>query len=95
MSKKSWADGEFCPLVQGACKQKQCAFWTQVQGVNPQTGEQINQFGCAVAWLPLLLIDQTQQVRHQAAAADGARNALATLSLAQRIRSLGEAADAP
>lgn len=90
MSKaKTYGPGEFCPLVQGACRRTECAFWTSVRGTNPQTGVELDQPACAIAWLPLLVIDQTQQVRHQAAAADNARNALATIQLSDRL-SLGE-----
>jgi hypothetical protein len=90
MSKtKTYGPGEFCPLVRGACVRDACAFWTSVRGTNPQTGVEIDQPACAVAWLPLLILDQTQQVRHQAAAADQARNAVETIKLADRL-SLGE-----
>jgi len=60
-----------------------------VRGTHPQTGAEISQPACAVAWIPLLMIDQTQQIRHQAAAAEQARNAVATIQLADRL-SLGE-----
>lgn len=81
----SYGPGEFCPLVRGACLRDACAFWTEVRGTHPQTGSEINQKACAVTWLPLLMIDQTQQVRHHAAAADQARNALATVQQAARL----------
>lgn len=92
---KKFAAGEFCPLVKGACVRDTCAFWTSVRGTHPQTGVEIDQPACAIAWLPVLLIDQTQQIRQQAAASEKARNALATVELADRLwaeqpRALGE-----
>jgi hypothetical protein len=85
---KSYGPGEFCPLVKGACVRDACAFWTEVRGTHPQTGVEISQPACAVAWIPLLMIDQTQQIRHQAAAADQARNAVATIQLADRLNAV-------
>ena len=39
-------NGEFCPLVNGPCKKWDCKFWIQLRGVNPQTGEEIDDWNC-------------------------------------------------
>ena len=35
--------GKFCPLIGKDCIQTQCAWFTQVQGNNPQTGEPVEE----------------------------------------------------
>lgn len=44
--------------------------FVQLQGKNPQTGLDVNEFSCALAWLPLLLIENSQQQRHTCASVD-------------------------
>jgi hypothetical protein len=66
--------GSFCPLVKGECKQMQCCWFTQVRGTNPNTGKDVDEWGCAVAWLPVLLIDNSQQQRQTGAAVESFRN---------------------
>lgn len=66
--------GTFCPLVQGDCKQLQCSWYTQMRGTHPQTGEELDEWGCAVTWLPLLLVENARQGRHTAGAIESFRN---------------------
>lgn len=64
-----------CPLNGfQACKQLECAWFTQLRGHNPNTGEPIDDWGCAVAWLPVLLIENSQQQRQTGAAVESFRN---------------------
>ena len=63
-----------CPLWKGPCREHGCDWYIQVQGKNPNNGEQVNKFGCAIAWLPVLLIENSQQQRHTAAAVQDFRN---------------------
>lgn len=64
-----------CPLSGFApCKQLECAWFTKLSGANPNTGEQVDEWGCAVAWLPLLLVENSQQQRHTGAAVESFRN---------------------
>lgn len=64
-----------CPLNNfEPCKQFKCAWFTQVRGTNPQTGKDVDEFGCAVAWLPVLTIENSQQQRHTGAAVESFRN---------------------
>lgn len=51
-----------------------CAWFTQLAGTNPQTGEQLNERGCAMAWLPVLLVENSQQQRATGAAVESFRN---------------------
>jgi hypothetical protein len=51
-----------------------CEWYTHIVGANPQTGEQMDKFGCAVTFLPLLLIENSQQQRQTGAAVESFRN---------------------
>jgi hypothetical protein len=42
--------------------------------MNPNTGEDIDEWGCAITWLPLLTIENSQQQRQTAAAVESFRN---------------------
>ena len=46
----------------------------QLRGKNPQTGADVDEWGCAVAWLPMLMIENSQQQRHTGAAVESFRN---------------------
>jgi hypothetical protein len=64
-----------CPLNNfEPCKQLECAWFTQVRGNNPNTGEEIDDYACAVAWLPVLLIDNSMHQRQTGAAVESFRN---------------------
>ena len=52
----------------------QCAWFTQVRGHNPNTGKEVDEWSCAVAWLPVLLIENSQQQRSTGAAVESFRN---------------------
>ena len=51
-----------------------CPKWINVQGQNPQTGEAVNQWDCADAWVPILLIENSGQQRGTQAAVESLRN---------------------
>lgn len=64
-----------CPLDGfKPCRQLECAWFTQVRGTNPQTGQEVDEFGCAIAWLPLMVIENSQQQRQTAGAVESFRN---------------------
>jgi hypothetical protein len=56
------------------CRQLDCGWFTQLRGADPQTGEPVDKWGCAVAWLPMLLIEGAQQSRQTGAAVESFRN---------------------
>lgn len=66
--------GNFCPLIKDECKGLQCNWFTQVRGVNPNTGKEVDEWGCAITWLPVLLIENSQQQRQTGAAVESFRN---------------------
>ena len=64
----------WCPLIGEECMKLKCAWFTQIRGTNPQSGEEVDEWGCAVTWLPMLLIENSQQQRQTGAAVESARN---------------------
>jgi len=66
--------GNYCPLVKKDCIQMRCAWFTQVRGHNPNTGKEVDEWACAIAWLPVLLIENSQQQRQTGAAVESFRN---------------------
>lgn len=51
-----------------------CGWFMQVRGKHPQTGAEIDEWGCAVTWLPVLMIENSQQTRQAGAAIESFRN---------------------
>ena len=66
--------GKFCPLIGEECLGLKCSWFTQIRGTHPQTGEEIDEWGCAVVWMPTLLIENSQQQRQTGAAVESFRN---------------------
>ena len=64
----------WCPLIGEECMKLKCEWFTQVRGTNPQSGEEVDEWGCAVTWLPMLLIENSQRQRQTGAAVESARN---------------------
>ena len=64
----------WCPLIGEECMKLKCEWFTQVRGKNPQTGQDVDEWGCAVTWLPMLLIENSQMQRETGAAVESARN---------------------
>lgn len=64
-----------CPLNSfEPCKQLDCAWFVKLAGTDANTGKPVDEFGCAVAWLPMLLIENAQQSRSTGAAVESFRN---------------------
>ena len=74
-----------CPLG-GKCEEikdnklHRCAWYTQLAGTNPQTGEIVNESKCSLAWMPLLLVENAGTNRGQTAALESFRNAVINTS---------------
>ena len=66
--------GTFCPLIQGPCKKLECAWFTRVAGTNPNTGEPVEEWNCAVTLMPMLQIETSQSMRGTQAATESFRN---------------------
>jgi len=51
-----------------------CAWYTKLAGTNPNTGESMDENGCAIAWMPMLMIENSMQQRSTSAAVESFRN---------------------
>jgi hypothetical protein len=67
-----------CPLNNfEPCKALDCAWFVKITGKHPQSEEQlIDEWGCSMSWLPLLMIENSQQQRSTAASVDKFKNAM-------------------
>lgn len=65
---------KLCPLFKEACYEHRCRWYIQLLGSHPQTGVQQAEWGCAVEWLPILMIEQAKEIRQGAAAVESFRN---------------------
>ena len=65
--------GSKCESIKGE-EIERCAWFVSLQGENPQTGEIMDEKGCAMHWLPLLLVEGSKFTRHTAAAVESLRN---------------------
>lgn len=66
--------GKFCPLIKKECIELKCSWFTKVVGTNINSGKEIDEYGCAIAWMPILMIENSNQQRHTSAAVDSLRN---------------------
>jgi hypothetical protein len=66
--------GTYCPLIKKDCIGLQCSWFTQVRGTNPNTGKEVDEWACAISWLPILLIENSQQQRSTGTAVESFRN---------------------
>lgn len=51
-----------------------CPKWVHILGVNPQTGEHIDKFGCSDSFMHHLLIENSQMQRQTGKAVESFRN---------------------
>ena len=65
--------GSKCEVIVGDTIKK-CAWYTKLAGSNPNTGEQTDEAACSMAWLPMLLIENSMQQRSTSAAVESFRN---------------------
>jgi len=64
-----------CPLDGfKPCRKLECAWFMKVSGTNPNTGEPVDEWGCAIPWMPILMIENSQQQRQTGAAVESFRN---------------------
>ncbi len=67
-----------CPFLSAFrkqdCIESKCKMWTHLIGKNPQNEAQIDKFGCAVEFLPILLVENAQMIRQTVASTDKVAN---------------------
>ena len=93
--KKTAEERKFCPLVRKSCIGEACMWSTSLRGRNGNTGEDVDEEGCAIAWLPMLLIENSKQTRSTAAGIESFRNEMvkgnAQLLEVQTLRAVQDA----
>lgn len=70
--------GSFCPFIKKDCIQMQCALFTCVRGIDTNTGKELDEWGCAMGWMPMLLINTANESRKTCAATESFRNEMVT-----------------
>jgi hypothetical protein len=64
-----------CPLDGfNPCRQLECAWFMKIKGKDPQSEKEIEEWGCSIAWMPVLMIENSQQQRGTQAAVESFRN---------------------
>jgi hypothetical protein len=64
-----------CPLDGfNPCRQLECAWFLKISGKDPQSNKEIDEWGCSMAWLPIMMIENSQQQRSTSAAVESFRN---------------------
>ena len=61
---------QVCPLIRRACTEHQCAWYTHLIGQNPQSGDPVDTWGCAMTVLPILLVENSNHSRETVARVD-------------------------
>ena len=46
----------------------------KVQGTDPQSGKEVDEWGCSMAWLPVMMIENSRQQHQTGAAVESFRN---------------------
>ncbi len=64
----------FCPLIKKNCLGLGCSWYVQLRGKHPQTGEEVDEFDCAIRWLPILMIENTKEAIGVSSSIDSFRN---------------------
>lgn len=59
-----------CPFIGKKCSAHDCAFYTHLVGMNPQTGQPTDEWKCAIAWLPVMLVENANMTRQATASTD-------------------------
>ena len=70
--------GTFCPFLKKECIQFDCILWTQLRGT--VDGQEVDEYSCSLAWLPMLLIENAKEVKQGAAATETFRNVMLELN---------------
>lgn len=59
-----------CPYVKEECWEHGCEFYIHLIGRHPQTGEEQDEWGCSLRWLPVLLVENASWIRKATASTD-------------------------
>ena len=82
--------GHKCEQIVGSEIQR-CAWLVKLAGRNPITGEDKDEQGCGMSWIPVLLVENAMTNRGTSAAVESLRNEM--VAVQQRVVSLPVAHD--
>lgn len=68
---------ELCPLLKKPCIKHDCQWYMSVMGTNPNTGMDFQNYQCAMVFIPMLLMQNSQAVRQTGSAVQETRNEVA------------------
>lgn len=77
--KKSCPLGHKCQTFNETGLIDQCEWYVTLAGQHPQTAEMIDEKACAIAWMPILLVENANTNRGQTAAIESFRNNVVNL----------------
>ena len=63
-----------CPLWKAPCKEHGCRWFKYIRGTDPNTGQPVDKWDCAIAWLPMLMIEMSLFERQTGASTDKVAN---------------------
>ena len=71
-----------CPLGHKCVSEKDgtieyCNWYVKIRGKDPQSSQEIDEYRCAIAWLPILQIEHSLFERQTGAAVESLRNRVA------------------
>ena len=71
----------YCPLWRKPLSRvcHTCEWYVQIKGKDPQGEQTFDHWGCAIAWMPILQIEGTQQSRQAGASSDKVATEVAKL----------------
>mgnify|MGYP001596656067 CR=1 FL=1 len=65
--------GNECETAEGK-KIIRCAWYTKMMGLDPSTGKEIEEWGCAMSWMPTMMVEMSNTNRGQTQALESFRN---------------------
>jgi hypothetical protein len=64
----------FCPILKSECVKLKCAWFMKIEGYDMNTGNRVDEWNCAVAMMPMLLVENSGMQRQTGAAVESFRN---------------------
>ena len=66
--------GSKCEYINDDKEAVRCAWYTKLVGKDPQSTKEIDEWGCAMSWLPVMLVENAQMQRGVRQATESFRN---------------------
>jgi len=67
-------EGTHCPLLDKECIKTKCVWFVKLRGHDPNSGKEVDDWNCAIAWMPMLNINIANEARKTCAATESFRN---------------------